>query len=61
MKIRLYVLKNIKKYTAIVKGSIVGLIVVNLMSVPISLISLKTRISLRRLLSWVMILRRRSI
>ena len=41
MKIRLYVLKNIKKYTAIVKGSIVGLIVVNLMSVPISLISPK--------------------
>lgn len=41
MKIRLYVLKNIKKYTAIVKGSIVGLIVVSLMSVPISLISPK--------------------
>ncbi len=41
MKIRLYVLKNIKKYTAIVKGSIVGLIVINLMSVPISLISPK--------------------
>ena len=41
MKIRLYVLKNIKKYIAIVKGSIVGLIVVSLMSVPISLISPK--------------------
>lgn len=41
MKIRLYVLKNIKKYTAMVKGSIAGLIVVSLMSIPISLISPK--------------------
>lgn len=41
MKIRMYVLKNIKKYTAMLKGTIFGLILVNLILVPISLISPK--------------------
>ena len=41
MSKRLYVLKNIRKYTSTVKGSIVGLILISLMSIPISLISPK--------------------
>ena len=41
MKKRLYVLRNIKKYTSTVKGSIVGLILITLTSIPISLISPK--------------------
>ena len=41
MKKRLYVLRNIKKYTSTVKGSIVGLILISLTSIPISLISPK--------------------
>lgn len=34
-------LKNIKKYTSLVKGSIIGLVFISLMSIPISLISPK--------------------
>lgn len=41
MKKRLYVLRNIKKYTSTVKGSIVGLILISLTSIPIALISPK--------------------
>lgn len=41
VKKRLYVLRNIKKYTSTVKGSIVGLILITLTSIPISLISPK--------------------
>ena len=39
MKTRLYVLKNIKKYTSMVKGSIVGLILISFTTILISLIS----------------------
>lgn len=41
MRKRLYVLRNIRKYTSTVKGSIVGLILISLTSIPISLISPK--------------------
>lgn len=41
MKIRLYVLKRIGKYTAMVKGHIIGLIIVALLALPISFISPK--------------------
>ena len=41
MKKRLYVLRNIKKYTSNLKGSIIVLILISLTSVPISLISPK--------------------
>ena len=41
MSKRLYVLRNIRKYTSSVKGSIVGLILISLTSIPISLISPK--------------------
>lgn len=41
MKIRLYVLKNIKKYSSAVKGSIIGLILVSLTAIPLSFISPK--------------------
>lgn len=41
MRIRLYVLKNIRKYISKIKGSIIGLILISLMTVPISLISPK--------------------
>lgn len=38
MKTIIYVLRNIKKYTSLVKGCIFGLIIVNILSVPISLV-----------------------
>ena len=38
MRIRLHVLKNIRKYISKIKGSIIGLILISLMTVPISLI-----------------------
>lgn len=38
LKKRLYVLRNIKKYTSTVKGSIVGLILISLTSIPIAFI-----------------------
>ena len=41
MRIRLHVLKNIRKYISKIKGSIIGLILISLMTVPISLISPK--------------------
>lgn len=41
MKIRLYVLKNIRKYVSKIKGSIIGLVLISLMTVPISLLSPK--------------------
>ena len=41
MRKRLYVLKNIKKYTSTVKGSIIWLILISLTAIPISLISPK--------------------
>lgn len=41
MSKRLYVLRNIRKYTSTVKGSIVGLMLISLTSIPISLISPK--------------------
>lgn len=41
MKIRLYVLKNIRKYVSKIKGSIIGLVFISLMTVPISLLSPK--------------------
>ena len=41
MRIRLYVLKNIRKYISKIRGSIIGLILISLMTVPISLISPK--------------------
>ena len=39
MKTRLFVLKNIKKYTKDIKCSIIGLILVSLLAIPITLIS----------------------
>lgn len=41
MRIRLYVLKKIKKYTAMVKGSVIGLTITSLLVLPISLMSPK--------------------
>ena len=41
MRIRLHVLKNIRKYISKIKGPIIGLVFISLMTVPISLLSPK--------------------